>query len=108
MGLKIGWFSDLIILIPLVEGLIKTQKSLWKKIIAEIIRIAGGHFQLTYSNQRETHRPDTLGGKKALATKHFSPCEEERSVVPQPDSPRSGIASYPFLWPFSSVKHKLW
>ena len=56
MGLKIGWFSDLIIRILFVEGVIKTQKSLWEKIIAEIIRIAVGHFQLTYSNQIETHR----------------------------------------------------
>ena len=72
MGLKIGWFSYLIILIPLVEGVIKTQKSLWKKIIAEIIRIAGGHFEQTYFNQIETHGFSHWEGNK------FSPREDER------------------------------
>ena len=50
MGLKIGWFSDLIILILLVKGVIKTQKSLWKKIIAEIIRLAGGERRTVLTN----------------------------------------------------------
>ena len=54
MGLKIGWFSDLIILILLVKGAIKTQKSLWKKIIAEIIIMPGGQFLPTYFTQIET------------------------------------------------------
>ena len=50
MGLKIGWFSDLIILILFVEGVVKTQKSLWKKIIAEIIRLAGGAGRTVLTN----------------------------------------------------------
>lgn len=71
MGLKIGRFSDLIILILLVEGLVKTQKSLWKKIIAEIIRMIGGHFGQTYFNQRETLRSSHWEGKKFQLRKTF-------------------------------------
>ena len=83
MGLKIGWFSDLIILILLVKGLIKTQKSLWKKIIAEIIRMLGGHFGRTYFHQRETEslRLSHWEGKKVLAKKNISHLVSLRRVT---------------------------